>query len=256
MASKTAYKRTQWSHQNHACHLLAASLIAVTVLVIGGAFLHAHASPEPPAGHHNANGATGAYWNAPQAAFQSQRTAITDRRAFYFGDTVTMPNGLALKVLSVERNWQPLAAVAATYGNEPDGDNPAGREIILVWFQATNTSTAPIVYSSSMFSLLRTNMPEQRVAVLASLLPTSYGDYGVEPWLLPGQSKTTFVPFLVTIGEQPVSFQYYVPPSMPAQRQPQSLPTLVRLSVLLRPPSGRSVGSFVFQGDETITVTA
>lgn len=204
-------------------------------------------------GFRDANGSKGGYWNKPDTAFYMKRTAITDSRTFFLGDTVTLPSGLELTISRVERNWQPPAVVSASFGRYADGDNPAGREILLVWFTGTNRGTGPIGFSDNAFTLTRAGRPEQRVAQLASLPPSAYGDQGVQPWLLPGESKTTFVPFLVNPGEVPTSFHYYeAPGTMPTDAT--SLPTLTRVSFQLAAPEGRQARSFTFRGDTTLVV--
>ena len=235
--------------------------------VVGLAVQSARASgsnpPHPHIGLHTGNNDTGQYWSKSDAAFTTARTAQTNSKPAYIGQSVAMPNGLELKVTQVQRNWQPTALVSATYGRNHDGDDSTGREIILVWFTATDVGTAPIGYNDSMFTLLCPGKHEQRVAVLSSLLSSAYGDDGVEPWLLPGQSKTTFVPFLVNIGEAVTSFQYYIPPQfIPNATQQTSVPPLVRLSIQLsqlsvlptqsQTPATSAVIAFV--ADTTITV--
>lgn len=192
------------------------------------------------------------YSNKPDQAFDTEQKAQTDSRTFYIGDSIAMPNGLKLRVIKVLRNWQPPAAVSASYGSLQDGDNSAGREIIAVWFQATNVGTSPIGYNDSMLTLQVTGQPEQRMAHLASLLPSAFGDRGVEPWLLPSQSKETFVPFLVSPNAILESFQYYVPPSYHSFSSPTF--TLTRLSIFLQAPRGRSPTEFVFKTNKTVTV--
>lgn len=189
------------------------------------------------------------YWNLSQNELYGKRQAKTDSRAYYLGDSITLPNGLKLQVLRVQRNWQAPAAVVATYGKIHSGDDPTGKEVILVWFKASNTGTTPLVYNDSMFSLQMPGKAEQRVANLATLLPTSYGDMGVEPWLLQGQSTTTFVPFLITPGATPTSFQYYIAPLKSG-----SASVLIRLSILLHSPQGRSVGQFTFTANKMISI--
>jgi hypothetical protein len=197
------------------------------------------------------------YWSMPQQAIYGKRQAHTDSHPFYLNDKVVMPNGLELQVQQVQRNWQAPAAVTASYGSNHDGDDPTGREVILVWFIAKNVGTKPIVYNDSMFTLQMPGIPEQRIAHLSTLLPSSYGDKGVEPWLLPGQSMTTFVPFLINPGTTPISFQYYIATfSSPSSTQ---LPELTRLSILLQNAHVLSrVDSkpFTFTADKTTTVGA
>lgn len=234
--------------------LLATCVAAIGAIVVGVQLT----SAAKPIGLHNGQGSTGQYWNMPEAAFQEKRQVKVDSRAFYIGDTVTMPDGLRLQVLRVERNWQPTAAVSQSYGSVHDGDDPTGRETILVWFSATDVGSVPLSYNDSMFTLQRTGKPEQRVAHLASLLPTDYGNRGEVPWLLPGQSTTTFVPFLVSPGENVVSFQYYSTPIQPpvskSQASTLSPPVLSRLTVRLQSPTTRTTGSFTFAASQTVTV--
>lgn len=202
-------------------------------------------------GFHDANGNKGGFWNKPDTAFYMKREAVTDGRTFYLGDSVTLPDGLELTVTKVERDWQPPAAVSGSFGRYADGDNPAGREVMLVWFTGTNHSATPIGFTDSAFTLTRAGRPEQRVARLASLPSSAYGDQGIQPWLLPGESKTTFVPFLVNQGEVPTAFHYYESPPVSAG---SSLPTLTRLSIELAAPKGRLAQPFTFSGDTKITV--
>lgn len=238
---------------------LLVALLLVTVAT-GGAIVAGFqlTRAAKPIGAHDSKGNTGQYWNMPEAAFAIKRQVNVDNRNFYLGDAVTMPDGLRLQVLRVERNWQPTAAVSQSYGSDHDGDNPTGRETILVWFTATNVGSSSLGYSDSVFTLQRAGRPEQRVAHLASLLSSDYGSRGEVPWLWPGQSMTTFVPFLITPGEAPISFQYYSSPTQPAvsKAQAATLPTpiLSRLSVQLRSPATRPATSFTFVSSQTITV--
>ena len=77
----------------------------------------------------------------------------------------------------------------------------------------------------------------------------------MEPWLLPGQSMTTFVPFLINPGTAPISFQYYIATfSSPSSTQ---LPALTRLSILLQNAhifSRAGSTPFTFTADKTTTV--
>lgn len=66
-----------------------------------------------------------------------------------------------------------------------------------------------MMYSDLYFSLVRANGREQRVAALNELPGDQYGSFGATPWLLPGVTKHTFVPFLVNPGEQPKEFVFY-----------------------------------------------
>lgn len=216
-------------------------------IVIVGAFaaygLVAHGGT--PLGHRNANGELGTYWSMPETLFPGPRTVTTDARTFHIGDAVTMPNGLRLQATRVERDWQPSTA-QATFGRTPSGDNPAGRETVLVWFTATDVGQSPIAYNNLFFSLKRAGQPELRMAVLSVLPPTDYGSKGKSPWLFPGEQMNTFVPFLVNPDETLESFQYYYyGPDSPTHR------TIDRLSVELR--SGQS-DSYTFSGTESITV--
>lgn len=197
-------------------------------------------------------GSKGQYWNMPETAIYGKRIATIDSRTFYIGDAVIMPNGLKLQVTRLQHNWQPTSAVAATYGRIKDGDDPSGREVLAVWFQATDVGTSPIVYNDSFFTLQVAGKAEQRVAHISSLLRTAYGDHGANPWLLPGQSTTTFVPFLVTPNVNLMSFQYYIVPDM--KQGSNQLPTLTRLVITLQVPQGRVSSTFVFVASKTITV--
>jgi hypothetical protein len=243
---------------------LVGTLAVGVTLVVGTVGLLANNAltvrADQPVGLHTGTDNTGQYWTNPDTAFTAQHTALTNSQSIYIGDTVQMANDLSLQVTQVERNWEPAAAVASSYGRNHDGDDPEGREIILVWFTATNHGTTAIAYNDSQWTLLRPGKSEQRVARLASLLPTAYGDDGVEPWLLPGESKSTFVPFLVTPGEAVTSFQYYMPQPQAANATKPvgqtTRATLARLSVQLRAPLAAlaTARSVVFTGDITITV--
>jgi len=101
-------------------------------------------------GPHDAGGGGGTYWTMPETRFSQPLTVSTDARMFAIGDAVIMPNGLKLQVTHVERNWQPATAQSAL-GKMPSGDNPAGREVVLVWFVATDVGTSPILYNDFYF---------------------------------------------------------------------------------------------------------
>lgn len=238
--------------------LLAGALLAIGVTIFGAVLRSQSIEAAIPGGPHDSNGNTGQYWSTPEPAFHSPRQVRVDTRAFYLGDTVVMPNGLQLQVTRVERNWQPPAAVAATIGQHQDGDNPAGREIVLVHFIATDVGSSALAYNDSMFTLQRAGRPEQRVAVLATLQYTDYGSRGSVPWLLPGQRMETFVPFLITPGEHPLSFQYYLQPPLASASKDQAaaapLPTLSRLSVQLDAPQGRPVMTLTYAANGSSTV--
>jgi len=103
------------------------------------------------------------------------------------------------------------------------------------------------------FTLQRAGQPEQRVAVLSVLPPTSYGSMGKVPWLLPGESMDTFVPFLIKPGAAPESFQYYY--YAPSHK------VIDRLSVGLKASSqptaqqaAPTANVYTFAGTESITV--
>ncbi len=144
-------------------------------------------------------------WRARQlnASFPTTRTA------FRVGQTITVPGYVSIRVDGVDRNWQPQPwqQSPAPVGGQ---DDVSGKEVILVHFTLTNLSTEPIGYSDQYFSLVRANGHEQRVAALAELTGDQYGSFGhTSPWLFPGASAHTFVPFLVNPGEQPRLFVFY-----------------------------------------------
>jgi hypothetical protein len=226
--------------------------VSIGVIMLGtvlGVFLHMQSvKAGAPLGHHNENGVAGTYWSMPDARFSQPFTVTTDPRPFTIGDTVTMPNGLQLRVTRVERNWQPSSA-QATFGKTPDTDNPAGREIIRVWFTAADVGQDPVAFNNFFFTLQRAGRPEQRVAVLSVLPPTSYGSMGKVPWLLPGESTETYVPFLINPGEAPESFQYYY--YAPSHK------VIDRLSVELKAssqPAAQTANVYTFAGTKSITV--
>lgn len=226
---------------------------AIVVAALGAGVLQyasvAHAGA--PKGRHNANGVAGSYWDMPQARFQTPLAVTADARTFYIGDTVTMPNGLQLQVTRVEWNWQPSTA-QAVFGKTPDGDNPAGREVILVWFTASDVGQNPIEYNNFYFTLQHANQPEQRVAVLSTLPGTTYGSMGKVPWLLPGEHMDTFVPFLITPGEAPESFQYYY--YTPSHKEIDRLSVQLKAGSHLTGPTASTAGVYTFSGTQTITV--
>lgn len=254
MSRRNAQKRTSVFRKSVArLHPGVGVGIGIAVLVATLLLVHGLQSVQADNVHgfHDANGNKGGFWNKSDVAFYMKREAITDSRTFYMGDSITLPDGLELTVTKIERNWQPPAAVSNSFGRYADGDNPAGREVMLVWFTGTNHGTTPIGFTDSAFTLTRAGRPEQRVARLASLPPSAYGDQGVQPWLLPGESKTTFVPFLVNHGEVPTVFHYYEAPPVSAGSPP---PTLTRLSIELVMPKDRTAQAFAFQGDTKLTV--
>src|SRR5260370_34348277 len=57
------------------------------------------------------------YWTMPLEAVCHAQSVFTDSRTFYIGDSIVMLNGLELQVYRIQRNWQPSAVVAASYGN-------------------------------------------------------------------------------------------------------------------------------------------
>jgi hypothetical protein len=233
-----------------------AALLAAVLAVCYTAWWAPMAGAGDPQGAHDQSGSPGQFWNKSDNAStapgsgNATRQARLDGRSFYIGDRVLMPNGLELQVTQVQRDWQPPAAAQAEYGNHPSGDNPAGRETILVWFTATNKGSSPLGYTDALFTLQHHGKPEQRVAELATLPFDAYGGHGLSPWLFPGQATTTFVPFLVTPGEAPMSFQYYDVPE-PSAQNPS--PAMSRLTVLLTAPQGRTAQSFTFTPASTTT---
>jgi len=142
-------------------------------------------------------------------AWQLNVSFPTTQAAFRAGQTITVPNYVSIRVDGVDRNWQPQPwqQSPAPVGGQ---DDASGKEVILVHFTLTNLSTEPIGYSDQFFSLVRANGHEQRVAALAELGGDQYGSFGhTSPWLFPGASAHTFVPFLVNPGEQPRFFVFY-----------------------------------------------
>lgn len=226
---------------------LAALAILGAIWGVGSAMV-SHAGGRP--GHHDENGSQGHYLNVSLDKFDRQRSAKTDSRGFFLGDAVIMPDGVSLQVNRVERNWKPSAAIQAAWGDYPVGDDPRGKETILVWFTATNVGTSPLGYNELGYSLKLGGGPEQRVARLATLRPGSHGSQNHQPWLLPGESMTTCEAFFVHPGEAPSSFQYYYVKEIGA-----SIDTIVmyRLSFALQ-DGGRAPGQFTFVPNRDITV--
>ena len=142
------------------------------------------------------------YWHKSQLG----QPFPTVQHLYEIGQTITVPHNVSISVDNVERNWtpQPWQAVSNSVGYQ---DDAIGKEILLVRFTITNLSNTPIGYSDSSFSLVRANRHEQHVAALAELPGTQYGSFGqTSPWLQPGATMHTFVPFLVNPGEQPQRF--------------------------------------------------
>lgn len=121
------------------------------------------------------------------------------------GQTIIVPNYVSVRVDSVERKWTPQPWQVSPY---PSGfqDDATGKEVILVRFTIQNLSKTPIMYLDDYFSLVRANGREQRVATLNELTGDQYGGFAQTPWLKPGALVHTFVPFLVSPGEQPQQF--------------------------------------------------
>jgi heme/copper-type cytochrome/quinol oxidase subunit 2 len=253
---KTARNRTRRTHgrtnrswrKSHARRFLVVAFAVLSLGLVTIFSTHAFASSASPS---TLPKPQGGYWNMPDSAFSGPRSAHTDSRKFFLGDSVIMPNGLEIQVVQVQYNWQLPAAMQASI-THPDGDNPAGRQVVAIWFKVTDVGSAPIdEYNPLDFTLTIAGKPEQRVAHLAGLLSSAYGNMGRLPWLYPGQSMTTFEPFLVAPGAKPVSFQYYIIHVVPKSNQ---LPDLTRLSIALQPSPASGPRTFTFAPTQTMTV--
>ena len=130
--------------------------------------------------------------------------------SFSVGETIVVQRDTSIRVDSIDRNWSP-AGPWQTQPTQPGGqDDARGKEIILIRFTITNLSAIPLNYSDAYFSLIRSDGREQRVAALAELTSEQYGSFGqTTPWLMPGVSAHSFVPFLVNPGERALSFVFY-----------------------------------------------
>lgn len=125
----------------------------------------------------------------------------TTLHPYEVGQTVTVPKNVSIRVDSVARNWTPQPWQVSPY---PVGyqDDAKGKEVILVRFTITNLSEVPLGYTDHYFSLVRANGHEQRIATLAELTSDQYGSFDqTSPWLEPGATVHTFVPFLVNPGD-------------------------------------------------------
>jgi len=243
-------RRTQHPRRPRAIWGVVLGGLAILTVAWGiGSAVASYAGGRP--GHHDENGSQGNYLNVPLDKFDRQRTAKTDSRTFYLGDAVTMSDGVQLQVNRIERNWQPPAAAQAAWGDYPVGDDPRGKEVLLVWFTATDVGKSPLGYNELDYSLKLAGRPEQRVARLATLREESHGSQNRRPyWLLPGETVTTCEAFLVPPGNAALSFQYYH-----VQDLGTSIDTMVlhRLSFELK-DSGRAPGQFTFVPDTDVTV--
>jgi len=130
----------------------------------------------------------------------------TTLHPYTMGQTITVPGYVSIRVDGITRHW-----TARSWHISPylifKKDDATGKEVILVHFTLTNLKHIPIGYSDRYFSLVRANGREQRVARLAELTASRYGCFGhMSPWLSPGATVHTFVPFLVNPGERPLQF--------------------------------------------------
>ncbi|HLG62574.1 MAG TPA: hypothetical protein VKY19_11615 [Ktedonosporobacter sp.] len=194
----------------------------------------------------------------------------TTQRPYTIGQTVTVPNYVSIRVDGVDRNWtpQPWQVPPSPVGFQ---DDAKGKEVILVRFTLTNLSNAPVLYSDHYFSLVRANGHEQRVATLAELTGDQYGSFGrTTPWLLPGATTHTFVPFLVNPGEKPQQFvlswqvvDHTQQPIVSANSPKGTMPfyaNIARIPILLSfPPMSRTqasaASSITFVSDTKFTIT-
>jgi hypothetical protein len=224
-------------------------LIAVNMHLIG-----VQSASNDGKGPRNSQGQGLSYWNQSMNAFTKPLVVKTNSALVRVGNAIIMPNGLKIQVTNIQRNWQPSLAIQDSLGRIHDGDNPTGKEIILVWFKASDVGNAPIGFLLASFSLAVQGRAEQRVANLEVIPPQSFGSMNNSPWLLPGQSMTTFVPFLVTPSAKLGSFKYYIFPV--PQKGSNALPQ--RLSINLSAPPVSSpdanAAGISFVGDKTITV--
>lgn len=128
---------------------------------------------------------------------------------FSMGQKVVFPNQIAIQIDEVDRNWQPQAWQVSPNAHSRQ-DDTTNKEVILVRFTVTNLSSMPMGYNDQYFSLIRNNGHEQRVADLDDLTGDQYGAFDdTNPWLTPGATKHSFVPFIVNKGEQHLIFVYY-----------------------------------------------
>lgn len=189
----------------------------------------------------------------------------TTRTSFRVGQIITVPGAVSIRVDSIDRNWQPQPWQRSPF---PVGgqDDASGKEVILVHFTLTNLNSEPIGYSDQYFSLVRANGHEQRVAALAELTGDQYGSFGhTSPWLFPGATAHTFVPFLVNSGEQPRLFVFYwahlKPNTATASRPSRGYTPIVigvaRVAVALTGPQAAqatTTSTVTFAPDSTFTV--
>lgn len=184
----------------------------------------------------------------------------TTKSPFMQGQMIIVPNYVSIRVDSIARNWTPQPWQASPPGSGGQ-DNAAGKEVILVRFTIKNLSNVSLTYSDGYFSLVRANGHEQRVAELNDLTGDQYGCFGqTSPWLHPGATVHTFVPFLVNPGEKPGQFVLTwrtVDPTKTTQNGTETLPVYqniaripINLSALATP--GASV---TFVHNATFTVT-
>jgi hypothetical protein len=189
--------------------------------------------------------------------------------AYSIGDTVTVSKYLSFRVDSIDRNWapQPWQESPAPYYQ----DDSRGKEVILVRFTITNLSTTPVRYSDHYFSLVRANGREQRVALLNDLTGDEYGSFGhTNPWIPPGVTVHSFVPFLVNPKEVPHFFNLYwyrydITPTNDPRKQglgnsQSNAVGVAKISVTLSSPGNghlpTSTGNESFASDINFTVTS
>lgn len=262
-------KRMQRSSAMHGSHFKALQLAGLAVLVLGFAMLvvgrtYVHAGSAtvrhtlPVFGE-----STWGKWHKEDVGARYP----TMSRPLAIGATLNVPNDTSIRVDSIDRNWAPVGPWQ-TEPTQPGGqDDARGKEIILVRFTITNMSSEPLNYTDAYFSLIRANGHEQRVAALAELTGDQYGSFGqATPWLMPGVTKHTFVPFLVNPGEQPRAFVYYrFRQQWPQTGAPQGKsihtpPTLVGIarvvvSLTQQKTSGQSSQPLTMSPDASYTVS-
>lgn len=139
------------------------------------------------------------------------RAFPTVKIPFSMGQKIIVPNQIAIQVDEVDQNWQPQAWQVSPHASSIQDAVGGNQEVILIRFTITNLSSTPLGYSSLYFSLVRSNGDEQRIADLNALTSDQYGAFGdTNPWLKPGVTKHSMVPFVVNKGEQNLTFVYYV----------------------------------------------
>ena len=201
----------------------------------------------------------------------------TIKSPFLMGQKVIIPNQIAIQVDEIDRNWQPQSWQVSPRASAIQDAVGTNQEVIMVRFTVTNLSSTSLGYSNLYFSLIRSNKHEQRVGELNTLTSDQYGAFGdTNPWLNPGVTKHSMVPFIVNKGEQNLSFVYYVynvewiqnsgPQFIQPQGSTHSVPNqtpkfvdIARVSFTLSPSSSstaspNSSGVKVFSPDATFTV--